>query len=111
MYKKKYGLDGIEYDSAQESVIADFLYTHNINYEPHKPLPNPSKQKCDFYLTDFQVWIEWDGLMIVRSLSSCSADKRASKKVQFYEKHNMKYLVLTRDDNWENKLYEIILGG
>jgi len=111
MYKKKFGLDGIEYDSAQEATIADWLFTRSINFEPHKQLPKPSKQKCDFYLPDYDLWLEWDGLMQVRSMSSCSADKRASKKVQFYEKHKMKYLVLTRNDDWENKLYEVILGS
>lgn len=111
MYKKKFGLDGIEYDSAQEARIADWLYMHSINFEPHKCLPKPSKQKCDFYLSDYDLWLEWDGLMQVRSMSVCEADVRASKKVTFYQKNKMKYLVLTRNDNWENKLYEVILGG
>jgi len=111
MYQKTYGLDGQEYDSAQEARIADWLFINGINFEPHKLLPKPSKQKCDFYLTDYDLWLEWDGLMQVRGLSSCDADIRASKKVKFYEKHNMKYVVLTRDDDWENILFEIILGG
>jgi len=110
MYKKAIGLDGIEYDSGQECKISDWLFIRGINYEPHKKLPKPSRQKCDFYLPDHNLWLEWDGLMGVRALSSDHADARASKKVEFYKKHNMKYLVLNREYDWEQELYLALLG-
>lgn len=108
MYKKCIGIDGIDYDSIAESSIAEWLYLRGIQYEPHKNLPKPSKQKCDFYLPEHNLWVEYDGLMQVRELSSCDAHTRASKKVSFYEKNKMNYIVLTRD-NWEEKLYEALL--
>lgn len=111
MYKKTYALDGNEYDSAQEARIADWLYTHGIKFEAHKKLPPPSKQNADFFLPDFgPLWLEWDGLMEVRATSSCDADKRMSRKDAFYEKHGLKHLTITRD-NWEQKLYEVLMSN
>jgi len=82
MWQREWGLDGIE-------------------YEPHKSLPSPSRQKCDFYLTDFDLWVEYDGLMDVR------ADDKLTRKDAFYEKHGLKHLTITRD-NWELALYEVL---
>lgn len=101
MWKRTYGLDGHNYDSKQEAAIADWLLAHGIEYEPHRHLPKPSRQVCDFYLPKQELWIEWDGLMEVR------ADDKLNRKRQFYEEHGLKYVVLTRN-GWEADLYEAI---
>jgi hypothetical protein len=66
MYKKKLGLDGNTYDSMAEAKIANWLMMIGIEYEPHKKLPPPSRQVCDWFLpklgTDCKgIWVEYDG--------------------------------------------------
>jgi len=108
MNQRTYSLNGTLCDSKQESVVADWLYLNGIEFEAHKKLPKPSTQKSDFYLPKFDIWIEWDGVREVRNLSSDFAMDRQQRKYEFYEKNNMKYVVLKRDNNWESLLYETI---
>jgi len=114
MYKKKYGLDNILYDSNAECAIADWLYLHGIEYIPHKQLPSPSRQRCDFFLPkhgnkNHGLWVEYDGLINVRELSNCGADIRRDKKYERYQNLDLDFLVLTRD-NWENDLYIALMS-
>lgn len=108
MNRRTYSLSGDLCDSIQEAEVADFLYLNGIEFEPHKKLPKPSTQKCDFYLPKFQLWLEWDGVREVRELSSDFAMNRQQKKYEFYKQHNMKFVVLKRDNNWKDLLYEAI---
>lgn len=105
MWQKTIGLDCEIYDSISEAKVADWLLVNDIEYEPHKHLPKPSRSICDFYLTDYDLWVEYDGLMEVR------ADDKLEKKKAFYEKLGLKFLIITRD-NWRRDLLERIeLGG
>lgn len=98
------GLDGMMYDSISESKVADWLLTNDITYEPHKRLPK-SRSISDFYLPEYDLWVEYDGLMTVRT------DDKLKKKITFYEKSGLNFLVITRD-NWQRDLLERIeLGG
>jgi len=108
MNQRTYSLNGTLCDSKQESKVADWLYLNGIKFEAHKKLPKPSTQKCDFYLPKFKVWVEWDGVREVRELSSDFAMNRQQRKYEFYKQHDMKYVVLKRDNNWESLLYETI---
>jgi len=108
MNQRTYSLSGELCDSKQEAEVADFLYLNGIEFELHKKLPKPSTQKCDFYLKKFDTWVEWDGCREVRALSSDHADTRQERKYEFYKNNNMKYLVLKRDNNWKDLLYEAI---
>ena len=78
MWKKTLGLDGDIYDSKSEADIADWLLSHDIEYEPHKHLPKPSRSICDFYLTDYDLWVEYDGLMEVRK------DDKLKRKIAIF---------------------------
>jgi hypothetical protein len=101
MWKKAVGLDGELYDSQSEAKVADWLLTNGIEYEPHKSLPKPSRSVSDFYLSEYDLWIEYDGLMEVR------ADTKLKKKIEFYEKHKLKFLIITRS-NWQRDILEQI---
>lgn len=108
MWKRKTGLDGHSYDSVAEAEIADWLMSIGVNYEPHKRLPPPSRQLCDWFLPGLGrdrhgIYVEYDGLMEVRS------DDKLTRKIRFYEEHRLDYLVITRD-NWQARLYEAILS-
>lgn len=51
--------DGFEYSSKFEAAFVDkFLIPHNISYERQKLYSEESKHRCDFYLPDYDVWVE-----------------------------------------------------
>lgn len=104
MWRKATGLDGETYDSISEARVADWLLSNDIEYEPHKRLPKPSRSISDFYLPEYDLWVEYDGLMEVRT------DEKLKRKEEFYEKHNLKFVVITRD-NWQRDLLEQIELG
>lgn len=105
MWRQEIGLDGELYDSKSEANVADWLLLNDIEYEPHKHLPKPSRSISDFYLPDYDLWIEYDGLMEVRS------DDKLKRKREFYEKHGLNFVIITRD-NWQRDLLDQIeLGG
>lgn len=104
MWQQTIGLDGELYDSLSEAKIADWLFLNDIAYESHKHLPKPSRSISDFYLTDYDLWIEYDGLMEVRT------DDKLKRKIAFYEKYGLKFLIITRD-NWQRDLLEQIELG
>ncbi len=103
MWKKAIGLDGEIYDSQSEARVADWLLSHDIEYVPHKKLPK-SRSVSDFYLPEYDLWVEYDGLMEVRK------DDKLKNKEAFYRKHGLKFLIITRD-NWERDLFEQIELG
>lgn len=103
MWKKALGMDGEIYDSQSEAKVADWLLVHDIEYEPHKKLPK-SRSISDFYLPEYDLWVEYDGLMEVRK------DDKLKNKEAFYKKHGLKFLIITRD-NWERDLFEQIELG
>lgn len=105
MWQRTIGLDGEIYDSISEARVADWLLSNDIEYEPHKKLPKPSRSISDFYLPDYDLWVEYDGLMEVR------ADDKLDRKMAFYKRNDMKFLIITRN-NWQRDLLEQIeLGG
>lgn len=104
MWQKSIGLDGEIYDSISETKVADWLLKNDIDYEPHKHLPKPSRSISDFYLPNYDLWVEYDGLMEVRS------DNKLKIKKAFYEKHSLKFLIITRK-NWQRDLLEQIELG
>ncbi len=100
MWKKSIGLDGEIYDSISETEVADWLLVNDIEYEPHKKIPK-SRSISDFYLPDYDLWVEYDGLIEVRT------DDRLIRKRKFYAKHGLQFLIITRD-NWQRDLLEWI---
>jgi len=104
MWKKALGLDDEMYDSISEAKVADWLWIKGIEYEPHKHLPKPSRSICDFYLPDYRLWVEYDGLMEVRK------DDKLKNKIRFYTQNNMKFIVITRK-NWQRDLFNCMELG
>ena len=104
MWQKAIGLDGELYDSMSEAAVADWLFYNDIKYEPHKRLPKPSRSLSDFYLPEYDLWVEYDGLMEVRT------DNKLERKRKYYQKHGMNFLIITRD-NWQGDLLDQIELG
>lgn len=88
------GLDGVFYDSIEEKQLADVLYQNFISYEPHKEVCEDRKWMCDFYLPEQNLWVEYDGL----GSSRRDADKFL-EKLQYYQDHGYRYVVLTCNDS------------
>ena len=80
MWEKAVGLDGELYDSLSEAKVADWLLANDIAYKPHKHLPHKSRSISDFYLPEYDLWVEYDGLMEVRN------DDKLKRKIAFYKK-------------------------
>lgn len=104
MWRKAIGIDGEMYDSQSEAEVADWLFGNDIEYEPHKKLPKPSRSISDFYLPQYDLWVEYDGLMEVR------ADDKLERKKKLYTRLGLKFIVITRDD-WQRDLLEQIELG
>jgi hypothetical protein len=57
--KKTIAKDGFEYRSMFEAEFVNkFLIAHDIKYEREKLYSDTTKHRCDFYLPDYDVWIE-----------------------------------------------------
>jgi hypothetical protein len=104
MWQKAIGLDGELYDSRSEAEVADWLFAHDIEYEPHKKLPKPSRSISDFYLPEYDLWVEYDGLMEVR------ADDKLVRKEAMYLRLGLNFLIITRD-NWQRDILERVEIG
>jgi hypothetical protein len=86
-YTKK----GEEVKSRGEKSIADFLYKHSVNYEYEKPLQRPDGgvQHPDFYLSDYDVYIEYYGM-----LGDKQYNREISLKKKTYDSMNIKVIDL-----------------
>lgn len=54
--------DGHLADSISERIVDDWLFENGIKHERGKRYPN-SRCNCDFFLSDFGVWVEYFGLI------------------------------------------------
>jgi len=54
-------LDGHMADSISERIIDNWFYSNGIRHERSKKYPN-SNMNCDFYLLDYDLWVEYFGL-------------------------------------------------
>jgi hypothetical protein len=74
-YKTK-GLDGIEYDSVSEAMVADWLYKNNIKYESH--VPYFRSLIADFKVGEY--YIEFFGLKSEEYMNKVKLKKRLCEK-------------------------------
>lgn len=106
-YGKGYYLckDGHVSDSISEVVVDNWLFENNIKHERRKKYPN-SKKDCDFYLTDYNIWIEFFGLLG----EDDKYDETANEKRIIERENGINMLEITAKDLFpKNKLKEKIL--
>lgn len=87
--------NGIVYRSASEAEIARFLDEQNIKFEHERKL-NYNNYTCDFYLLDFDIWMEYDGLEQSRPVSYFDGHE----KIISYKNQKLKYCVVNAS-NWK----------
>lgn len=109
---KRYGKkvkteNGEKVKSMAEKKIADYLYENGIRYQYEKtmttfPLIGRKISKPDFYLPDYDVWIEYWGLLEAKDRSKREEYQRAMQwKMNEYKKHNVKLISLYPNDMWD----------
>lgn len=79
-YGKPIYHNGIRYKSIKEFKIALFFEKNNINFEYEKKYPN-GKFISDFYLPDFNIFVEYYGLLDNKNL-----DNLKNQQISYYEK-------------------------
>lgn len=91
--------DGLYYDSVMEAEIANSLYSNLILYESHKKVCEHRQWRCDFYLPQKDLWIEFDGLGNQRK-----PIERYHEKLQYYKDQGYHFLELSSGDDLLDKL-------
>ena len=96
-YKKGYFpcKDGHVADSISEMMVDNWLFENNIKHERRKKYPN-SKKDCDFYLIDFDIWLEYFGLANEDEIY----DKNIIEKEKIATKNNLKLIGIKHEDSF-----------
>jgi hypothetical protein len=103
--KKTVCKDGHIVDSASEAILDNFFSDNSIQHQVHVRYPR-GKMISDFYLTEFNVYVEFFGM---------ASRKRYKQKMQrkrlFFEKCNLRVIEVLPDDLFtpgalENKFKE-----
>lgn len=102
LFGKRSNFRNVEYRSESELKVAKFLFEKNISFEYEKPLTEDRGWTCDFYLPDYDIWLEVDGLGASRRQTDSHVDKYA-----FYNTNHMNYIVI-RPNHSKYKWYEQI---
>jgi hypothetical protein len=94
-YKKGYFpcKDGHVADSISEMMVDNWLFKNNIKHERRKKYPN-SKKDCDFYLIDFDIWLEYFGLANEDEIY----DKNIIEKEKIATENNLKLIGIKHED-------------
>ncbi len=94
--------------SKAEKVVADYLFENNINYkyEDTITLGGKHKIKYDFYLPDYDIYIEYWGLQDLDNDTGKEYRARKAEKIELYDKYNLKLISL--DENDLPKLDEVL---
>jgi len=87
--------------SSGEYMIAKFLKYNEISYKYEKLYPN-SKKRCDFYLIDHDIYIEYTGMYKIKKHN----DKYNEKK-SFCIDNNIKHFFSNNIEEIENKIKSI----
>jgi hypothetical protein len=92
-------LDGHISDSISEKTIDDWFFKNGIRHEKNKNYPS-SKMHCDFYLLDFDVWVEYFGL--------CGGgieeyENAMETKEKIIKDNRFNFISLKPDDLYKNK--------
>lgn len=110
-YTQKYGKrnykckDGHIADSISEMIVDNWLFEHKIQHERRKKYPQ-SKKDCDFFLKDYDIWLEYFGLKGEDS----EYDKNILVKRETARKKNLKLVEIFPQDLFPHlKLNEKLL--
>jgi hypothetical protein len=89
--------------SSGEFMIAKFLKDNDIKYKYEKLYPN-SKKRCDFYLIDYDFYIEYTGMYKIKKYN-----EKYNEKLSFCIDNNIKHFFSNNIEDIENEI-KIIYG-
>ena len=93
-YPAKYtSRSGHKVRSKSELLIADFLHSHKIKFIYERKLPVAEDLHCDFYLDEFDVYIEHWGMEEIEKYS-----KRKVTKLEIYKNYNIRLIETIEED-------------
>lgn len=94
--------NGLKYKSAGEVEIAKFLNEKNIKFKYNKKYPNQSRYYYDFYLIDWDYYIEYAGMS-----GKSFYDVRIKNKRKMCLKFNFKCYISKNIQDVKNKIVDI----
>lgn len=95
------GPNGELLESRLELNVANALDKRDLEYIPHKPIPN-TRWRCDFYVPELSLWIEADGYVGEQRPNRSSLEE----KLRHYDRMNMEYAVVTGPKDLEEKVFQ-----
>lgn len=101
-HKRDPRLEGKEYRSYSEKLIADILEKYNLNYKYEEKTLVEDKHGMerllhpDFHLKDYGILIEYFGMK-----GNPEYDKKTKQKMETYEKMGAKIISINPEDLWE----------
>ncbi len=102
--KKGMTKNGNRYESILEKKCFELLEELEIEFTPHKPIPNSSKIS-DVYIHKFGLWIEIDGINREKRKAWLGKDYEYWKeKIEIYERENLNFAVVTSFDSFKEKI-------
>ncbi len=96
--KKVECVDGHIVDSASEAIVDNFLSKNLICHQTHVRYPN-SRLISDFYLTEFNVYVEFFGMPTRKKYKI-----RMERKKLFFKKKEIKVVLLLPEDIFDEKI-------
>ena len=98
--------DGHMADSISEKMVDEWLFSNKINHERNKIYPgNNGLFNCDFYLPDYDIWIEYFGLIGQVE----EYDKGVELKRQIVKDNNLKFIEIIPSDLYPNNKLDSFL--
>ena len=99
--------NGTLYRSKKESIIARYLDEHDVEFEYEKPVTSGKRWTCDFYLLNYDMWVEYDGLEIGRESTKSIPYNRDNPKIRFYQEKGYHHMILGKR-TWKQQLDEFL---
>jgi transposase-like protein len=95
--------NGTLYRSKKESIIARYLNERNITFEYERKVKEGHNWTCDFYLPDYDLWVEYDGLEIEREATKSVPYNRDNNKIRYYQENAFHHMILGKR-TWKKQL-------
>lgn len=80
-----YTKEGFFLRSSREINFYELLKKNDINFEVERYYPGTKKFKCDFYLTDYELWIELCGMSSEGYLQKMQMKKEKYGAILLYD--------------------------
>jgi hypothetical protein len=109
-FGKKGYINDIYFSSSIEEKCFKFLIDNNIDFEPHKNIPD-SSYITDIYLIKYNLWIEIDGINRTKLKNQKFLGKRYEswlQKLSHYKKVNLNYIIVYNLNDLKEQLLQLI---